>query len=37
MIESNGSDGRTYIRDGRFTANNRGTQWFSASVAGDVM
>ena len=23
-------DSRTYIRDGRFTANNRGTQWFSS-------
>jgi hypothetical protein len=28
-VESSGSDGRTYIRDGKFTASNRDTQWFS--------
>jgi hypothetical protein len=28
-VESSGDNGRTYIRDGKFTANNRATQWFS--------
>ena len=28
-VESSGSDGRTHIRDGKLTANNADTLWFS--------
>ena|SRR5262245_4266919 len=36
-VESSGSDGRSYIRDGKFTSNNADTLWFSRCGAPDVV